>query len=178
MSSEASPSSKRGAVSNEIDAILPLLFAAHPDWIPNYRKMASMDSQRRYSHSALEHKFRKWRQTARRIVAAHPEGATSADVVGEIAKPKTKRAPKASQGVKDKQAGAGDGEDDEEAGGIAVKKEKGNQDVATTTAVRILSSNSNKGTLLMVTAGQCKKGTRQRNPRWRQEASLDDNGDG
>ena len=57
-------------VTNDANSVLPLLFAAHPDIIPNYRRMAALDSAGR-THSALEHKFRIWRQEGRKILASN-----------------------------------------------------------------------------------------------------------
>ncbi len=103
--------SKRGTTT-DADNIVPLLFAANPGIIPNYKKMSAMDSEGRTT-SALEHKFRKWRQTAKEILAAHPEEAASTEAVGKPTEPKKKRAP--AKGVKGgMQATADEDEDDEE----------------------------------------------------------------
>ncbi len=55
------------SVSNDANTFMPLLFAAHPEIVPNYRRMAAMDDQGR-SYSALEHKFRNWRQAGKQIL--------------------------------------------------------------------------------------------------------------
>ena len=70
---------KRGAgtgpgSTSDIDSIIPLLFAAHPNLMPDYKKMAALDDHGR-SNYALEHKFRKWRNASREIVEKHPEVA-------------------------------------------------------------------------------------------------------
>ena len=55
-------------VSNDANSFMPLLFAAHPELVPNYKRMAAMDGQARTA-SALEHKFRTWRQDGKKILA-------------------------------------------------------------------------------------------------------------
>ena len=86
---------KRGAgvgSTSDIDTIIPLLFAANPTVAPNYKKMSAMDEHKRTA-SALEHKFRKWRQVGRDILAAHPEEAESDKAVGQPAQAKKPRTP-------------------------------------------------------------------------------------
>ena len=56
------------SVSNDANSFMPLLFAAHPEVVPNYKRMAAMDDQGRTA-SALEHKFRAWRQDGKKILA-------------------------------------------------------------------------------------------------------------
>lgn len=102
---------KRGAgagSTSDIDTIIPLLFAGSPGIIPNYNKMSALDEHGRTA-SALEHKFRKWRQVARDILAAHPEEAGSEKVVGQPNKTKNPRSSK-----KGKQANGGAMVDDDE----------------------------------------------------------------
>lgn len=55
-------------VTNDANSVLPLLFAAHPEIKPNYHRMAALDDLGR-TQSALEHKFRGWRQEGRKILA-------------------------------------------------------------------------------------------------------------
>lgn len=147
MSSEASPSGKRGAVSNEIDTIIPLLFAAHPDFKPSYQKMVAMDKHGR-TYAALEHKFRKWRQTGREIAAASPNDESP------VAKPKTKRAPKNSEGAMQKQADIGDEEDDVEKKETITVKEEQDENGAVGPAVRTTTF-LNEETPFMIIAGRC-----------------------
>ena len=66
-------------VSNDANTFMPLLFAAHPDLVPNYRRMAAMDDQKR-TYSALEHKFRNWRQAGKNILAEKGEEVDTAGV--------------------------------------------------------------------------------------------------
>lgn len=78
---------------------------------PNYAKMSAMDEHGRTA-SALEHKFRKWRQMGREILAAHPEEAGTDKVVGQPAKTKNPRS--AGAGKKGKPANGGGMVDDDE----------------------------------------------------------------
>ena len=80
---------------------------------PNYAKMSAMDEHGRTA-SALEHKFRKWRQMGREILAAHPEEAGTDKVVGQPAKTKNPRSA-GTAGKKGKVVvnGGGMAEDDE-----------------------------------------------------------------
>ena len=87
--------------TSDIDSVIPLLFATMPGMTPNYNKMSAMDEHGRTA-SALEHKFRKWRQMGREILAAHPEEAGTDKVIGQPAKTKNPRS--AGAGKKGKQA--------------------------------------------------------------------------
>ena len=106
MSVQRSLAAKRNTgagTTGDIDTILPLLFAANPSITPNYKKMSAMDSHGRTA-AALEHKFRKWRQIGREILAAHPEEAGKDHAVGQPAQTKTPRTPK-KQGNKNDREG-------------------------------------------------------------------------
>ncbi|KAG8530802.1 uncharacterized protein KY384_004159 [Bacidia gigantensis] len=94
---------ERGAPP-DLDAIIPLLFAAHGDWVPNYKTMALLDKEK-HTASALEHKFRKWRQTGREIAAQHPEVVVDA----KAPKPRTPKKGGDSEGATN-----GNGGDDTE----------------------------------------------------------------
>ena len=77
MSAQDKNAAKRGpgtGSTSDIHTIIPLLFAAHPQLMPDYRKMALLDDYGRTNY-ALEHKFRKWRIASRRILEDHPEVA-------------------------------------------------------------------------------------------------------
>ena len=124
MSATASSATKRAAGADstaDIDTIIPLLFAANPGITPNFKKMSAMDSHERTA-VALEHKFRKWRQAGRDILAAHPEEAMTDKAVGEPAQTKKPRTPKAAGGgKKNVDADDEDDDDDEEGGGTKAK---------------------------------------------------------
>jgi len=113
MSTIITPSPKgKGAATNDADSIMPLLFATIGNPSISFPKMAAMDAEGR-SASALEHKFRKWRQKGREIAEANPDHAGE---MGKAATPK-KRAPAAKKNAnangktKAKQADVGDEED-------------------------------------------------------------------
>ncbi|KAL8746421.1 MAG: hypothetical protein Q9190_001558 [Brigantiaea leucoxantha] len=59
----------KSAPSN-LDDVMPLLFAAHPDFVPKYKIMTALDEKHR-SESSFEHRFRKWRQEGRKLVEAN-----------------------------------------------------------------------------------------------------------
>ena len=111
MSSKESPKKGAGAGSTtDIDTLMPLLFAVHPEVKPNYKKMSAIDEYKRTA-AALEHKFRKWRHKGVEIAAAHPEECSTKELVGTPAKtkmPRTKTAPLASE---DKGSDAAENED-------------------------------------------------------------------
>lgn len=115
MPPKESASTKRGAgpgSTSDIDTILPLFFAAHPEVRPNYKKMSAIDEHNR-TPAALEHKFRIWRHKAKEIAAKYPEECATKELVGEPAKTKTPRTPKKSDAAEseDKDAEAGENGD-------------------------------------------------------------------
>ena len=107
---------RQSTVGNDVDSIMPLLFATIGNPSMNFKKMAAMDSEGR-AESSLEHKFRKWRQMGREIAEKFPEHAG----------PVTERTPKKPRALpikkaangKGKQSGGGD-EDNGNGGGVSI----------------------------------------------------------
>lgn len=61
MSTPSTPASKRGPVAQSVtDELMPLLFAAHSDLVPNYGRMSEL-SGGKFTKSAIEHRFRAHR---------------------------------------------------------------------------------------------------------------------
>lgn len=96
MSTEAIPKGKGGRApanaNNDTDSIMPLLFATLGNPRVNFKAMAAMDELGR-SESALEHKFRTWRQKGRDITAKNPQTAGISLVPSGGANTKKGRAP-------------------------------------------------------------------------------------
>lgn len=109
LSNTGSPSA-----SNPNDDVIPILLAANPGLTLNYKKMAALDPQQRTNFS-WEHKFRKWRASAKDIAdgtaKANDESSKDAGETGDpatetamddapIKKPKAgKKAPAKKQAV-------------------------------------------------------------------------------
>ena len=83
------------SVSNDANSFMPLLFAAHPEIVPHYKRMAAMDDKGRTA-SALEHKFRNWRQEGKKIAADRGGTVDSVDSTPK----KTAAAPKKTLSVR------------------------------------------------------------------------------
>lgn len=130
MSTNPSPNGKGGGkasngVSNDADSIMPLLFATIGNPAISFKKMAAMDEHGR-TESALEHKFRKWRQKGRDIAAANPEHAGPA-AASPTKKPRAppKKAANSKTKESSEQADVGDEEDevDDAEEGLGVRQE-------------------------------------------------------
>ena len=120
------------------DSIMPLLFATIGNPSISFPKMAAMDPEGRTA-SALEHKFRTWRQKGREIAQANPDHAGNQT---PTAKGK-KRAPakKAVGRVSNKETDGDDEEEQEDKGEAAngVKNEFNDDEV---TCISILGYQS------------------------------------
>ena len=126
------------SVSNDANTFMPLLFAAHADIVPNYKRMAAMDDQGRTA-SALEHKFRTWRQEGRKILAQKGSAVESAKAIPKkVAGPSRKTNSlkggvdpgkqfrgKGQNGDDDDEDGEGDEDDTSAGNGAAKASEKG-----------------------------------------------------
>ncbi|MCJ1470836.1 hypothetical protein MMC07_009483 [Pseudocyphellaria aurata] len=79
-----SPSMPNPATVN--DDIIPVLIAANPGLILNYKQMTALDPHHR-TNSSWEHKFRKWRARAKEIAdgTAEVKGESSKDAGGTAA---------------------------------------------------------------------------------------------
>ncbi|KAK4696409.1 hypothetical protein P7C71_g1494, partial [Lecanoromycetidae sp. Uapishka_2] len=121
------PSPKgKGAATNDIDSIMPLLFATIGNPPINFKNMSAMDTEGR-SASALEHKFRKWRQKGREIAEANPNHAgTMATTAGTTPTKRPSAKKNGNEKGKAKQADIGEeeGEADESVEEAGIKKEE------------------------------------------------------
>ena len=52
---------------NDVDSYMPLLFAVHGSFVPDFTQMAALDTQFKRTASTFEHRFRTWRQEGRKI---------------------------------------------------------------------------------------------------------------
>ena len=122
------PSINGKGAKDDVDSIMPLLFATIGNPSISFKKMAAMDELGR-TESTLEHRFRKWRQKGREIAAANPEHAGVTAAAGtQTSIPKKRASAKKNRDSKGKapakQADVGDEEDEvEDDAGIAIKKE-------------------------------------------------------
>lgn len=117
------PVNMPSTVSNDASTIIPLLFAAHPTLVPDYRRMAAMDDIGR-TQAALEHKFRTWRQDGKKIAAAKGDtegmksvtkkAVSTTKVAGEKKAPRTvlSRSLKTAKEVEDESGETGDDADE------------------------------------------------------------------
>ena len=96
----------KSEVTYDMDSLMPLLFATIGNPSINYNKMAAMDTQGR-TYSALEHKFRKWRQEGRNIAEQNPEHAGTFTAA-------TPKKPRQTAAKKDSNGKASDNLDGEE----------------------------------------------------------------
>ena len=69
------------------NTFMPLLFAAHPELMPDFKLMAKYDVDLQRTASALEHRFRGWRKQGKEIAAKGVGAADSADQGGSPSKP-------------------------------------------------------------------------------------------
>ena len=90
MSVPDSPEKRRGPAQLTDDDVIPLLLAANPKVVLNYKVMASLSKGAR-THSSLEHRFRKWKARAKEIQAENEGPEEAAGVVDKDGKAKVQK---------------------------------------------------------------------------------------
>lgn len=110
-----------GSPSATNDDIIPVLLAANPGLSLNYKQMAAMDPQNR-TYCTWEHKFRKWRATAKSIADGTAKDIGESSKVAGDTEGNTNTG--TGKAVKQKSAGAleSQGLDDED--NASIKKSK------------------------------------------------------